>query len=380
MTYDNIHPYELYKINDNDAIVNLADIPEKRRDKAFIYIGGNVVTDVSHVAILKNSKFFDPVLSKKLSTARFLRKKADTDIPVAMGHICCNNVAIIDPFTVQNCTVQEIKSALMQCGYNKVYIGTDPSDMKLSQIKTAKKRLFKKVLAEAEKEDTIDEESSSDENITEDVVEEKNLTLDDDPYMNFKDKKEDQQPQTHFNQQLLQNSFQTLANEGRGVLKRIEDYKFKLVQTLNIFNHNEEIKTKIEQKQKMLNAAAAQIYGMVFDFENFDLTPNYEDAQFAIAPKNDEDEDLEDMSINDEENLDLGEETADNDNEDEDEDMDLNDFLSGLDEEEGEIEESGNDENDEELPSDAEEEDIKMQGGFEIEDEEEMPKRRKDKK
>ena len=378
MTYDNIHPYELYKIDDNDAIVNLADLPEKRRDKAFVYIDGNVVTDVSHAAILKNDKFFNPALSKQLSAARFLRKKAETNIPVAMGHICCNNVAIIDPFTVQNCTIQEIKSALMQHGCNKVYIGTDPSDMRLSQIKTAKKRLFKKVLAEAEKEETIDEELSSDENITEDVTEEQDLTLDDDPYMNFKDKKEDQQPQTHFNQQLLQNSFQTLANEGRGVLKRIEDYKFKLVQTLNIFNHNEEIKTKIEQKQKMLNAAAAQIYGMVFDFENFDLTPNYEDAQFAIAPKNNEDDDFEDMSINDEENLDLGEDAVDNDNEDED--MDLNDFLSGLDEdEEGENEESDNSENDEELPSDEEEEDIKMQGGFEIEDEEEKPKRRKDK-
>ena len=83
------------------------------------------------------------------------------------------------------------------------------------------------------------------------------------------------------NGQLVQNMFLGLANEGRGVLKRIEDYKFKIIQSINLLNANPELKTKVEQKKKILESAAAQVYGIVFDLENFDLTPNYEDEQLS---------------------------------------------------------------------------------------------------
>ena len=50
---------------------------------------------------------------------------------------------------------------------------------------------------------------------------------------------------------------------------------------MNMFNGDPDLKIKIEQKQKILDSAAAQIYGIAFDLENYNLTPNYEDEQLA---------------------------------------------------------------------------------------------------
>ena len=83
--------------------------------------------------------------------------------------------------------------------------------------------------------------------------------------------------------QLFDNIFHNLANDGRGVLKRIEEYKYKIIQSSNAFNGNEELKAKIEQKKKILESAAAQIYGIVFDLENYDLTPNYAEEQLSLS-------------------------------------------------------------------------------------------------
>ena len=89
------------------------------------------------------------------------------------------------------------------------------------------------------------------------------------------------QPKNNMQNQLIENIFHNLSQDGRGILKHIEDYRFKLIQSLNILNGQEELKKKIEQKQKILESAAAQIYGIVFDLENYHLTPNYEEEQFA---------------------------------------------------------------------------------------------------
>ena len=75
--------------------------------------------------------------------------------------------------------------------------------------------------------------------------------------------------------------FNNLSIEARGVLKRIEDFKFKIIQAQNMLKADLDLKTKIEQKQKILDSAAAQIYGIAFDLENYNLTPNYEDEQLA---------------------------------------------------------------------------------------------------
>ena len=108
--------------------------------------------------------------------------------------------------------------------------------------------------------------------------------------------------------ELISNTFNVLSNDGRGVLKRIEDFKFKIVQAINMLNGDEELKTKVEQKQKILESAAAQIYGIVFDLENYDLTPNYEDEQLAG-----ESFPTMDISDDNEENIDMNDEDLDTD-------------------------------------------------------------------
>lgn len=125
---------------------------------------------------------------------------------------------------------------------------------------------------------------------------------------------------TAMNGQLVQNMFLGLANEGRGVLKRIEDYKFKIIQSINLLNANPELKTKVEQKKKILESAAAQVYGIVFDLENFDLTPNYEEEQLSgesfpsFNDNDDENNEGEELDLNidtDDENEEVNTEESD---------------------------------------------------------------------
>lgn len=86
------------------------------------------------------------------------------------------------------------------------------------------------------------------------------------------------------NNNLIQHILDSLSKEGRGVLKRIEDYKFKLDQSTNMLQSNQSLQNKLKQKLKIIDSASAQIYGIVFDMENYDLTPNtYDEKQLALT-------------------------------------------------------------------------------------------------
>ena len=176
----------------------------------------------------------------------------------------------------------------------------------------------------ADKDDaTADNNSSMDIGTTTDAspksdIEEMitNSTIPDiDPFDPYQQSANQANSQSNKNMELVQNTFFSLANEGRGVLKRIEDYKFKIIQSINMLNGNPELKEKVEQKKKILESAAAQIYGMIFDLENFDLTPNYEEEQLAG-------ESFPTVDLPPDEGFDLNEnaeaEDADTDNTDED--------------------------------------------------------------
>ena len=103
--------------------------------------------------------------------------------------------------------------------------------------------------------------------------------MDMDPFDPYAESEE--QVNKRVSDQLINQVFNNLSIEARGVLKRIEDFKFKIIQAINMLNGDPELKAKIEQKQKILDSAAAQIYGIAFDLENYNLTPNYEDEQLA---------------------------------------------------------------------------------------------------
>ena len=85
------------------------------------------------------------------------------------------------------------------------------------------------------------------------------------------------------NTKIIINSINNLVQEGRGVLKRIENYKFKLTQSEKMMQSNDALLTKLRQKEKILDSASAQIYGIIFDLENFDLTPNYSNEQLSLS-------------------------------------------------------------------------------------------------
>lgn len=163
-------------------------------------------------------------------------------------------------------------------------------------------------------------------------------------------------PKNNMQNQLIKNIFYNLAQDGRGILKHIEDYKFKIIQSLNVLNGQNELKTKIEQKQKILESAAAQIYGIVFDLENYQLTPNYEEEQFAgeVLPttNNNYNEDAFNNLNND-----SSDEAADIDEKDMDAD------INEIDEQESK------DLDNAESTNETANEDIELQGGF---DEEEL--------
>ena len=146
---------------------------------------------------------------------------------------------------------------------------------------------------------------------------------------------------------IMQNNLQNLANEGRQVLKIMDDYKFKLIQSLNIFK-SDDVRAKLEQKQKILAQSASLVYSIVFDLENFDLTPIYEEEQFSANTtekptfndndfNNEEDADINDTELD---NIETDEEeSSDEENSSEDEEPQMQGgFDEEMSEEEGEEE------------------------------------------
>lgn len=138
------------------------------------------------------------------------------------------------------------------------------------------------------------------------------------------------------NQQInvMKNSLQNLADEGRQILKYLDDYKFKLIQSINMFN-DDTTKSKLEQKQKILMSAASLIYSVVFDMENMNLTPLYEEEQFSTYT-DEQSKEKEDNEFDNNLEEDLANETDTNEEEPAEEDKE----------------------------EDKEFEDLKLQGGF----------------
>ena len=81
-------------------------------------------------------------------------------------------------------------------------------------------------------------------------------------------------------------TFNQLVDNGREILKNIENFKFELDQVSRITKNDAQLTQKLVQKQKALDIAASQIYGIVFDIENADITQMYADQQMVINNPN----------------------------------------------------------------------------------------------
>ncbi|MFW6015675.1 MAG: hypothetical protein ACOCRK_04500 [bacterium] len=84
--------------------------------------------------------------------------------------------------------------------------------------------------------------------------------------------------------EMLEGTIDQLGEQGREILKLMEQYKFKLEQAARITTNDQNLTQKIIQKKKMIDNAAGQIYSVVFDIENIDITQAYEEQQLMGVP------------------------------------------------------------------------------------------------
>ena len=157
---------------------------------------------------------------------------------------------------------------------------------------------------------------------------------------------------------LYKTIFKNLGKDGRKLLKEIENYKYKITQSLNMVN-DEKINKKIQKYVDDLNNMSAFCYSFVFDMENYNIVDDNYNKQIEFsAPKEEEleesweaenidntsnDNQIDDIQNNEEEEM-------DDENKEEDEETDDNEF-----------EEENNEENIDELFDKANENDEKLE-------------------
>jgi hypothetical protein len=81
---------------------------------------------------------------------------------------------------------------------------------------------------------------------------------------------------------MLEGTIEQLGDKGREILKGIEDFKFELEQAARIVANDPTLSQKIVQKRTILDQAAGQVYAIVFDLENIDITQAYQEQQLMM--------------------------------------------------------------------------------------------------
>ena len=130
------------------------------------------------------------------------------------------------------------------------------------------------------------------------------------------------------NPEMFKGTLDQLGNQGREILKLIEDYKFKLEQTARLLTNDQQLAQKVIQKKKQLDIASGQIYSIVFDVENLDITQAYEQQQINTNPNMPSpqlEQNLPQSPINDENNIEEEIDNVDDDLEEELEEENLED-------------------------------------------------------
>lgn len=93
--------------------------------------------------------------------------------------------------------------------------------------------------------------------------------------------------ESNVNPHIFRGVIDKLGQQGRVILKDIESYKFQLEQSARITANDPVLTQNIIKKKKELDKAAAQIYAIVFDIENIDVTKAYQE-QPSASEKNEE--------------------------------------------------------------------------------------------
>lgn len=83
---------------------------------------------------------------------------------------------------------------------------------------------------------------------------------------------------------VYKSTFKNLGKDGRELLKQVEEYKYKMNQSKNVFNDEKFIK-KIDKYIEDLNNVSAFIYDFVFELENQDIVDDYDRQIEFTVPK-----------------------------------------------------------------------------------------------
>ena len=124
MKYYDIYPNEIYKINDKNAHIFLAESTEVQRIGAFLFFNKRIYIGKNHILIFNMLNISDEEKESYLQY-RFIRRKSaiNTSNSIAFGSILEGNVAIIDSYTNIHCTNDIICQELLVCGIYKIYYG-----------------------------------------------------------------------------------------------------------------------------------------------------------------------------------------------------------------------------------------------------------------
>lgn len=121
--------------------------------------------------------------------------------------------------------------------------------------------------------------------------------------------------------EMFESTLDQISDKGRAILQSIEEYKFNIDQTLRVVKNDPALSNIINQKKKNLDHAAQDLYMVVFEIENIDITEAYNEQSTVIQPseeKTDEEKTKEDKNENkeldDKEEVEKAEETNDKEN------------------------------------------------------------------
>lgn len=89
---------------------------------------------------------------------------------------------------------------------------------------------------------------------------------------------------------MFENTLDQISDKGRAILKSIEEYKFSIDQTLRVVKNDVALTNIINQKKKNLDHAAQDLYQIVFEIENVDISEAYNEQQEATQPETPEGE------------------------------------------------------------------------------------------
>lgn len=75
----------------------------------------------------------------------------------------------------------------------------------------------------------------------------------------------------------------SVAVDGRQILKDLEKFKFKIEQCTNVTANNPELGDKIVQNSDMIDKLMSGLYSVCYDLENIDLVSQYDNDQINMS-------------------------------------------------------------------------------------------------